>query len=458
MQVSIGRRRRASWQDLIRAGMRPSPRRRGLHLPVPHGRRARHPPLASRRRPRSPTRADRRPRSRSRMAGRKLTIEGNEPSRAPTLRRVIETRPRSRLTFWRARPEFDSGGLRARPRAHRSVSTRARVTSRRGSIGGSTSKQTERAEILTSSSRSRRGRAPSSPRSRSIRLTRRRAGPSRRPNPQTATKSAAETGRSRSESRFARPTISSSRPSCAPPSSTAATPGHDEAVRPGAPRPRGRGPPLRDHAGAARPLRPDHDRRTREGRQPRSSTRELTFKAGDRFSSPASRSPPPPPAPRPLHVDRARLEDRSREPRAGADLEIVLREKKPRELRIGAGYSTEERARAHVRWQHRNWLGGGRRLARRRALFESRSARPSSPSPSPISATATTAASSSSRCSSRTSPTSPAIRSRACPPSSTPSRPKLVLHHRPARRDRGGSGRRGGGEGPGSAACATRAW
>ncbi len=45
-----------------------------------------------------------------------------------------------------------------------------------------------------------------------------------------------------------------------------------------------------------------------------------------------------------------------------APISIVLREKKPRELRIGVGYSTEEQARAHIRWQNRNWFGGGRRL------------------------------------------------------------------------------------------------
>ncbi|MFO0691227.1 MAG: BamA/TamA family outer membrane protein [Myxococcota bacterium] len=45
-----------------------------------------------------------------------------------------------------------------------------------------------------------------------------------------------------------------------------------------------------------------------------------------------------------------------------APISVVLHEKKARELRIGAGFSTEERARAHVRWQNRNFLGGGRRL------------------------------------------------------------------------------------------------
>jgi len=45
-----------------------------------------------------------------------------------------------------------------------------------------------------------------------------------------------------------------------------------------------------------------------------------------------------------------------------AAISIALRERKARELRIGGGYSTEELGRAHVRWQNQNWLGGGRRL------------------------------------------------------------------------------------------------
>lgn len=90
--------------------------------------------------------------------------------------------------------------------------------------------------------------------------------------------------------------------------------------------------------------------------------RELTFEPGDPFS--LSR----------IEESRRRLQlldlfasiqvewttDPARNDEAA--ISIRLREKKPRELRIGAGYSTEERARGHVRWQHRNWLGGGRRL------------------------------------------------------------------------------------------------
>ena len=91
-------------------------------------------------------------------------------------------------------------------------------------------------------------------------------------------------------------------------------------------------------------------------------TRELTFQAGDTFS--ISR----------IEESRRRLAlldlftsielDWQTDPAspAVAPVKIVLREKKPRELRIGGGYSTEERGRAQIRWQNRNWLGGGRRL------------------------------------------------------------------------------------------------
>ncbi len=90
--------------------------------------------------------------------------------------------------------------------------------------------------------------------------------------------------------------------------------------------------------------------------------RELTFETGDRFS--LSR----------IEESRRRLQlldlftsvdidwtTDAAHPEE-APISIVLREKKPRELRIGVGYSTEEQARAHIRWQNRNWFGGGRRL------------------------------------------------------------------------------------------------
>jgi outer membrane protein insertion porin family len=44
-------------------------------------------------------------------------------------------------------------------------------------------------------------------------------------------------------------------------------------------------------------------------------------------------------------------------------MEIRVSEKEPREIRIGVGYGTEDQFRAQLRWQHNNWLGGGRRLS-----------------------------------------------------------------------------------------------
>lgn len=45
-----------------------------------------------------------------------------------------------------------------------------------------------------------------------------------------------------------------------------------------------------------------------------------------------------------------------------APVRIVLTERRHRELRIGAGYSTEARANTQIRWQSRNFLGGARRM------------------------------------------------------------------------------------------------
>jgi outer membrane protein insertion porin family len=90
--------------------------------------------------------------------------------------------------------------------------------------------------------------------------------------------------------------------------------------------------------------------------------RELTFSTGDAFS--LSR----------IEESRRRIQrldlfssieiDWTPDPASPevAPVKLVLREKKPRELRVGGGYSTEELARAHIRWGSRNFLGGGRRL------------------------------------------------------------------------------------------------
>ena len=44
-------------------------------------------------------------------------------------------------------------------------------------------------------------------------------------------------------------------------------------------------------------------------------------------------------------------------------MEVEVKEKEPREIRVGVGYGTEDEFRAQLRWQHNNWLGGGRRLS-----------------------------------------------------------------------------------------------
>jgi outer membrane protein assembly complex protein YaeT len=44
-------------------------------------------------------------------------------------------------------------------------------------------------------------------------------------------------------------------------------------------------------------------------------------------------------------------------------MEVQVSEKEPREIRVGVGYGTEDQFRAQLRWQHNNWLGGGRRLS-----------------------------------------------------------------------------------------------
>jgi len=44
-------------------------------------------------------------------------------------------------------------------------------------------------------------------------------------------------------------------------------------------------------------------------------------------------------------------------------MEVQVSEKEAREIRVGVGYGTEDEFRAQLRWQHNNWLGGGRRLS-----------------------------------------------------------------------------------------------
>ena len=44
-------------------------------------------------------------------------------------------------------------------------------------------------------------------------------------------------------------------------------------------------------------------------------------------------------------------------------LRLRVKEGPPRDFRLGLGYGTEDEFRGQVEWQHRNWLGGGRRLS-----------------------------------------------------------------------------------------------
>ncbi|MGH7823235.1 MAG: POTRA domain-containing protein, partial [Candidatus Binatia bacterium] len=44
-------------------------------------------------------------------------------------------------------------------------------------------------------------------------------------------------------------------------------------------------------------------------------------------------------------------------------MEIEVREKPPRDIRVGVGYGTEDQFRGQLRWEHNNWLGGARELA-----------------------------------------------------------------------------------------------
>lgn len=90
--------------------------------------------------------------------------------------------------------------------------------------------------------------------------------------------------------------------------------------------------------------------------------RELTFDAGDPFSLAR------------IEESRRRIQaldlfssiqlDWVAAPEAPetAAIRIVVKERKHRELRIGAGYSTEARANAQIRWQSRNFFGGARRM------------------------------------------------------------------------------------------------
>ncbi len=91
--------------------------------------------------------------------------------------------------------------------------------------------------------------------------------------------------------------------------------------------------------------------------------RALTYASGERFSLAAieqSRQ-------NILDLDlfrAVRMEfQQETEPARQVPIRIRVAEKEPRSIRLGAGYSTDEEFIGLAAWQHRNWLGGGRRLS-----------------------------------------------------------------------------------------------
>lgn len=91
--------------------------------------------------------------------------------------------------------------------------------------------------------------------------------------------------------------------------------------------------------------------------------RELTYEPGDRFDASA------------LRTSRARIlalelfsAVRITPVLDGSDRVVVpirveVEESPPRDIRIGAGYGTDEGPRGQITWRHHNWLGDGRQLS-----------------------------------------------------------------------------------------------
>ncbi len=89
--------------------------------------------------------------------------------------------------------------------------------------------------------------------------------------------------------------------------------------------------------------------------------RELTYREGEKFSLEkiaTSRQ-------RILNLGLFSSVQILPEPQGSAVVPIRVRvqERPPRDLKLGVGYGTEDELRAQVEWQHRNWLGGARRLS-----------------------------------------------------------------------------------------------
>ncbi len=91
--------------------------------------------------------------------------------------------------------------------------------------------------------------------------------------------------------------------------------------------------------------------------------RELTYASGEPFSLAAIEQ-----SRRNLlnldlfHSVQMEFRQETEKPRQ-VPIRIRVAEKEPRGIRLGAGYSTDEEFIGRAAWQHRNWLGGGRRLS-----------------------------------------------------------------------------------------------
>ena len=91
--------------------------------------------------------------------------------------------------------------------------------------------------------------------------------------------------------------------------------------------------------------------------------REIVYQAGDRFSLADIEET----RQNIIDLDLFRsvnieLQQADEKPRQ-VPIRVRVEEKEPRRIRLGAGYSTEERFIGQAAWQHQNWLGGGRRLS-----------------------------------------------------------------------------------------------
>lgn len=295
-----------------------------------------------------------------RVAG--ISIEGNEAVETRTLRRLLETRTRARLTFWRERPLFDEVLFeRDLDRLERHYETEGYY--RAQARWKLTSRRTAKAELISLAVTIEEG-----PRAfvTAIEIepplgdlepgaeTAAKAGPNgRRPVRRWALAPGdpfRETDYQRLEAQLRAAWLDRGH--------AAATTRRSARMRPDR-----EGVVLRYEivpGPTARfgPIELEGLERVERGLV----ERELTFATGDRFSlrriKESRRRIQALDLFASIEIDWTTREDAPDE----APITIRLREKKARELRVGGGYSTEERARAHIRWQDRNFFGGGRRV------------------------------------------------------------------------------------------------